>query len=341
MRIRFLATSMALGIAAIATPSHARTLEHSGVINAPVADVWKAFTDEAEVVTWMTPLADIDLSVGGLFRTNYNPDGEIGDATTIVNQIISFEPERMLSMQNVQVPEGFPWEVNFQQTWSVIYFEPLGPDRTQLRVVGLGYGEGGDWDTLYNYFKGANAQVLDELRKKFDQDEAVVEGDPLEALSALVGGEWVHESETPRGVFRVRNILTHGPDGESIVGTGWLGDADGMFEHGATTVYRDAQSDQARFLNVNENGAIAQGALTLATDGAVLWDWNAADEEGVVTTYDARMYFDDANPDRYRFKLALVNEDGSLQPMVDIWYDRVEEVPAKFKQMKSATVTQR
>lgn len=101
-----------------------RTLTHEAVINAPVSAVWRAFTDEKEVMTWMTPLADIDLRVGGLMRTNYNPNGEIGDATTIANQILSFEPERMLSIKNVQAPEGFPWKENFQGTWSVMYFTP-------------------------------------------------------------------------------------------------------------------------------------------------------------------------------------------------------------------------
>ncbi len=341
MNMRFLAAGAIFTCAA--SPIFARTLEHTGVVNAPVADVWKAFTDEDEVVTWMTPLAEIDLSVGGLFRTNYNPEGEIGDPTTIVNKIISFEPERMLSMQNVQVPEGFPWELNFQQTWSVIYFEPMGPDQTRLRVVGLGYGEGGDWDTLYDYFKGANAQVLDALKKKFghDQTEASNEGDALKTLGALVGGEWIHESETPRGVFRVRNIVSFGPDGKSLVAKGWLGSADGMFEHGATLAFHDVLTGEDRFVNVNEQGHVASGALTLGIDGEVIWHWNELNSEGEVTRYDARMHFDDQHPDRYRFTLARLGEDGEETPMVDIWYDRVQSAPEAFQKAKSATMTHR
>ena len=142
-------------------------------------------------------------------------------------------------------------------------------------------------------------------------------------------------------MFRVRNMLWHGPDGESIIGKSWLGDGDGMFEHGATTVYRDAMTGRVRFLNVNENGHIAQGDITMSDDGAVLWDWNQTDDAGTVTRYDARMRFEPENRDRYRFTLALVQSDGSRMPMVDIWYDRVEEAPERFTQLKSATVTQR
>jgi len=201
-----------------------RTLVQEITIEAPVADVWRAFTFEEEVVTWMCELAEIDLSVGGLFRTNYNPDGEIGDATTIINEIISFEPERMLSMRNVGVPEGFAWEEKFQQTWSVVYFEPLTPTRTHVRIVGLGYGEGGDWDTLYQYFEQGNSYLLGLLKKKLeagdDGDDEIVT-DPnmiLERLSFMVGGEWIHESESPSGgLFRVRNVIEKGADGVSLV----------------------------------------------------------------------------------------------------------------------------
>src|SRR5690606_33844860 len=161
------------------------------VIAAPVGDVWRAFTDENDVVTWMTPLADIDLRVGGLMRTNYNPKGEIGDATTIANQIISFEPERMLSMKNVQAPEGFPWKENFQNMWSVMYFTPIGADRTHLRIVGMGYGEGPEWDQLYGFFETGNQMVVDELKKKFAVEDAAatVSGDEvLEHMQQLIGG---------------------------------------------------------------------------------------------------------------------------------------------------------
>ncbi|RMH30614.1 MAG: SRPBCC domain-containing protein [Planctomycetota bacterium] len=329
--------AMAAGatVLTLAQPSAGRTLEHRAVIDAPVADVWRAFTDEAEVCSWMCHLAEIDLRVGGLYRTNYNPNGAIGDATTITNQILAFEPERMLALRNVGVPEGFPWEADFQKTWSVIYFEPVAPDRTRVRIVGMGYGEGGDWDALYEFFEEGNAWTLNELSKKFGADDAPDASAALGALGALVGGEWIHESQTPDGgVFRVRNIVERGADGVSLIARGWLGHGEGMTDHGRTMIYADPLSGGTRFLNVNELGAVASGRVWLEGGSTVVWDWNEVTTRGERARHRVEMVFDPARPDWYGFRLTQLGDDGRATPMVDIGYERVDEAPARFRRVR-------
>lgn len=307
-----------------------RTLTHEAVINAPVSAVWRAFTDEKEVMTWMTPLADIDLRVGGLMRTNYNPNGEIGDATTIANQILSFEPERMLSIKNVQAPEGFPWKENFQGTWSVMYFTPLGPDRTQLRIVGMGYGDGPEWEQLYGFFEVGNQMVIDELKKKFGDPGAAAGDDVMTRLGRLVGGEWIHESVNDKGeVFRVRNVYERGADSVSVAVKGWLGNEAALQAHSSALLYRDPLTGGARVLNVNERGGVAEGAITIVDD-ALVWDWNATELDGAKSRYHIETRFDPNSSDRYRFQLAKYEKDGSLTPLIDIWFDRVDAAPAHW-----------
>ena len=109
------------------------------------------------------PLAEIELAVGGKMRANYNAKGEIGDATTIENTILSFYPKRMLSLKVTKVPAGFPFEDAARATWSVFYFAETPSSRTKVTVVGLGYTDEAQSKQMRSFFAAANKQSLDKL----------------------------------------------------------------------------------------------------------------------------------------------------------------------------------
>src|SRR5690242_9188211 len=107
----------ALVIACAAAPARAdRAMECSVVVAAPVADVWKAYTTNDGFASWAVAKADIDLRIGGDMRTHYNPNGVLGDDGTIVNRILAFEPQRMLTIQNTRAPKSFKNAELFQKT---------------------------------------------------------------------------------------------------------------------------------------------------------------------------------------------------------------------------------
>ena len=81
---------------------------------------------------------EVDLRIGGTLKTNYNAEGKIGDANTIVHAVLSYEPLRMLSTQNVKAPADFPFAEGTVGTWSISYFTPLEGGKTHVRLVGLG-----------------------------------------------------------------------------------------------------------------------------------------------------------------------------------------------------------
>ena len=108
-------------------------------IDADIDAVWNAFTTNDGLQTWMAPLVEIELAVGGKMKSNYNANGRIGDETTIENTILSFDPMRMLSLKATGFPKGFPFEDAAKATWSVFYFTELSSSRTKITVVGLGY----------------------------------------------------------------------------------------------------------------------------------------------------------------------------------------------------------
>lgn len=134
-------------------------------IDADIDAVWSAFTTNAGLKTWMAPLVEIELAVGGTMKANYNSKGKIGDATTIENTILSFDPKRMLSLKATVFPKGFPFEDAAKATWSVFYFSELPSSRTKITVVGLGYTDDEQSKKMRSFFATANKHSLDKLNE--------------------------------------------------------------------------------------------------------------------------------------------------------------------------------
>lgn len=136
-------------------------------VDAPVEQVWEAFTTKAGIESWMVPLGDVDLRVGGLMRTNYNREGTFDDASAIAHRIMSFEPNRMMAFQVVKFPEGFPHVEASKGTWNVVRLEGVGEKRTRVVLTGAGLREGPQVDQMVQFFQAGNRWTLEQLRKKF------------------------------------------------------------------------------------------------------------------------------------------------------------------------------
>lgn len=137
-----------------------------GVVDAPVDAVWAAFTTKQGQESWNVAHAQIDLRVGGRMLTHYDPKGHIGDPNTIENIILSFEPKHMLSIRVANPPEKFPFKNAIKKVWTVIHFEDVGPSRTRLRVVGIGYGEDEESRKLRSFFDKGNSYTIKKLQEK-------------------------------------------------------------------------------------------------------------------------------------------------------------------------------
>jgi len=333
-----------LTVVSLGAIAAADELVHEVTINAPITDVWDAFTIADEIESWMVPKAHIDLRVGGTLRTAYDAKAELNGPQAIHHRILAYQPQRMLAMQVVKCPEGFEFAEQVEQTWEVIYFEPVAADRTHIRAVGMGYGEGAQWEQMRMFFEQGNAWTYAQLKKKFqDGNAADTDGaasaeqrDPvaaLDLLGRLVGGEWIHQSEGPDGgTFRVRNIVTHAPDGSGLVSRGWLGSGDGMHEHGATLTFFDPITEQVRFLNINEQGDIAEGAITTIAEDTLHWDWHIRGQSEL--RYDIRMKF--TGTDEYLFTLTEIRPDGSAMKLIEAGFHRVDELPPAFSATKAS-----
>lgn len=166
---------VAMGVRAAGTPGSEPAAMGpqvtEGFINAPVAEVWSLFTTSAGYKATGVDQADVDLRIGGLIRTHYDSKGTLGgtlgDPETIVNEILAFEPQRMLAMRIKEPPASFPYREAVAGTWTVIYFTPAGQDMTQVRIVGLGYRDDDQSRAMRRFFEEGNRWTLDQLAKPY------------------------------------------------------------------------------------------------------------------------------------------------------------------------------
>jgi uncharacterized protein YndB with AHSA1/START domain len=161
---------LVLSLAAGSLPLRARGAEplvHEGRVAAAPASVWAALTTAAGQASWMVAQSDIDLRVGGLMRSHYDPKGTLGDAGTIENTVLSFDPPHMFSIQVSKPPAGFPFPAEVKKMWTVIYLDVDGPAATRVRIVGHGFGDDEAGQKLRQFFDRGNAFTLKQLQERF------------------------------------------------------------------------------------------------------------------------------------------------------------------------------
>lgn len=323
----------------------AEPLVHEAIIEAPCERVWSAWTTTEGLKSWLAPQAEIDLRVGGRMRSSYRTDSTLGDEHTIEQTILAFEPERMLAIRCTRAPADFPFQIAIQDTWSVIYFEPVARDRTRVRLVGLGYNDSEASVKMRSFFEAGNAAVLKGLQQKMaarphgeasgPQAKPTPEDQTLQLVARLVGGEWIVEGGTGEQAFRVLNIAEFGPDGESVIIKGWLGGPNGMYYHSHSQIWRRpaVMGGGVWFHNLNEKGAVAEGEIRATADDTIEWDWNVTTIAGQRAPVKVRMVFSDA--DTYDMQLTFPQPNSEPREM-QMRFQRVERAPDAFRQPPSA-----
>ena len=141
-----------------------RVLRHEVDVNAPASAVWQAFTTSEGLRGFVAPIAAIDLRMGGIWEAVYDPKGHLGDPANIINEVISYLPDRMLSIRVARTPPGFAHGDVAKAVWTVIEIADLGQGRSRVSTSMCGWKSGADWDAVYAFFEQSNTIVAERLR---------------------------------------------------------------------------------------------------------------------------------------------------------------------------------
>lgn len=153
-------------------------VSHSVTIEAPVKDVWAAFTTSEGISGWMVARGTVDLRIGGKMRTSYEKDSKLepNGPDVIENTIVSYDPERMLSIRCTKTPERFPFKKTMEHVWTVIYFHTLGPSKTEVTSRMLGWDGSEESNQMRQFFEAGNKQTMDGLAKYFEKKGLAASG---------------------------------------------------------------------------------------------------------------------------------------------------------------------
>ena len=235
------------------------------IVQAPVEAVWKVWTTAEGFRAIGVAHAEVDLRVGGLMRTHYDPKGVLGDEGTIENQIIAYEPQRMLAVRIHKPPAKFPFKTAWRDTWTVVTLTDLGDGRTNVRCAGMGYTADPESQAMRRFFKMGNDFTLKKLQAHFDS--AAVAAVPAKA-----------HAEDPLAPIEKESLVA--APREDVwrwlsTGAGWkefLGVADARIE------LRPGGPWEILFGNDAPEGQRgSEGCTTLAVDAPTLvsFTWNA------------------------------------------------------------------
>jgi len=151
--------SGAVAVAKIAKPR--KELRFTVTVPAPLSDVWTAFSTTDGLKTWLWSDTRVDLRPGGDWLVLY-PGGKTGGGT-----IVSFEKAKRLTIR-AMAPETFP-TVRAERTTAVFEFAPVDASHTKVTLTQYGWKEGKEWDDAYEYLSKGNAQLLSQLKTRFEK----------------------------------------------------------------------------------------------------------------------------------------------------------------------------
>jgi uncharacterized protein YndB with AHSA1/START domain len=156
-----------LCLAALAQPPASPSFVNEGVVNAPVAEVWKVWATAEGYKALGVAKAEVDLRIGGLIRSHYQETGVLGDDGTIENRILAFEPGHMIALQIHRPPKGFPFPRAWKHTWTVVTLTSAGANRTHVRCASMGFGADAESEAMKKFFDKGNAYTIAVLQKHF------------------------------------------------------------------------------------------------------------------------------------------------------------------------------
>lgn len=145
-----------------------RELRGDAIVDAPIDDVWRAWTTDDGVRTFFASDSRVDARPKGPYEIYFDADQSTGLRGSEDMIVLAVQPPHLLSF-TWNAPPRLP-AMRGQLTHVTVRLADLGQGRTRVTLTHDGWGEGGEWDEAYEYFRRAWFDVvLPRLRYRFAQ----------------------------------------------------------------------------------------------------------------------------------------------------------------------------
>jgi uncharacterized protein YndB with AHSA1/START domain len=162
-----LATGSGRAQDSLLSPSYAppaqKAVHVEGIVDAPIAEVWRVWTTSEGAEEFFAQKANIHLGLGGPYEIQFDPKAERSGTKGL--KILSYAPQQMISFQWNAPPE-LP-EVRNGGTWVVVFMQPVTAHQTRVTVEHLGWKEGPEWDAAYAHFVEGWNGLMERLQRRF------------------------------------------------------------------------------------------------------------------------------------------------------------------------------
>jgi len=148
---------------------YGKMLIHEVAVAAPREAVWKLISTSEGWKAWAVPTAWIDMRIGGIAETSYDPAAKPGDKFNIQTRILAIIPGRLIAFKAVKAPEGFPYADLLEKVSSVFELEEIDATHTRIRLTGSGYGDASKDTKMMAFFEEGNRWSLDHLVQAAEQ----------------------------------------------------------------------------------------------------------------------------------------------------------------------------
>ena len=166
LRLILLALATGTAAAMACAQSLAPDITVTRIINAPVAEVWKAWTTAEGIESfWAPKAARVEPVPGGAFELWFGvnaPEGSRGSEGCLVHSVKPMEQ----FVFEWNAPPDIPM-IRKLRTLVYLDFKPLPDNRTEVTLRNFGYGTGDDWAKNKAYFEKAWPAVMGALEKRF------------------------------------------------------------------------------------------------------------------------------------------------------------------------------
>jgi uncharacterized protein YndB with AHSA1/START domain len=163
-----------------------RAIQFQLDLDAPIQEVWQAWTTEAGITSFFAPACILDFRPGGAYGIFFDPDEEPGKRGGDGMIVLAFSEPHFLSF-TWNAPLTLP-DVRDHRSHVTIRLEEIVKNKTRLYFREDGFAEGGQWERRIEYFISAWGKVvLPRLAYRLDKGPVDWETYKIEDLSPYQG----------------------------------------------------------------------------------------------------------------------------------------------------------